>query len=124
MGGRESFEDRLDDLDSLGRGQSTAVADVLAQGLPPDKLHHQIDDMPVGPVVTALIEDGDRTRGVQPRRGGGLPVEAPDEVLIVREGGMHDLESDQPVQPVVVRDIDRRHAAYRDAFLRGVAPVQ
>ncbi len=124
VSGREGFEDRLDDLDSLGRSEPTAVADVLAQGLPPDKLHHQIDDMPVGPVVTALVEDGDCTRGVQPRRGVRLPVEASDEVLIVREGGMHDLESDQPVQPIVVRDIDRRHAADGDAFLCGVTPVQ
>ncbi len=124
VGRRESLEDRFDDLDGFGGGQPLAAADELPQGLASHELHHEVNHRAAGSVIAALVENGDDARGVQPRGGGGFPLETTEVVLVVRERGMHDLESDQPVKPVVMSDVDRRHTADGDAFLRGIAPVQ
>ncbi|SNQ48326.1 hypothetical protein FRACA_2390007 [Frankia canadensis] len=124
VGGGERLHHRLDDLDGLGDRQPAARTEMLAQRAAAHQLHHQVVHQAGGRVIGALVEDGDDAGRVQPGDGLGLAVETPDELRVVIQVGMHDLERDESVQPVVVRDVHRRHAADGKTFLRRVAAVE
>lgn len=118
--GAERGQHRLHDLQRGAGAEPPERVEGVAQGAAGDVLHHQEDVLAVG----ALVVDGDDV-GVGQRRGGlGLADEAGDEVLVGGESCVHHLDRDDAVEPEVAREVDRGHAAARDAGLNAVAPVE
>ena len=76
------------------------------------------------PVVLALVVDRDDAGVGEPGGRAGLADEPAQELLVLGQVGVHHLEGDLAVQPLVDREVDGRHAAAGDPRLDGVPTLE
>ena len=115
---------RLHDRDGLGGAEPAAFAQQVAQRAALDELHDQEDVVPVRVDLVALVVDGDGVEVGEP--GGGARL-AGEPVAERRVGGQrrgHDLDRDEPVEPLVDGRVHRGHPAARDTLQDPVAALE
>ena len=118
--GAQCGEHRLDHVERINRRQRTALAQQVANGLPVDVLHDEVDQL----VVLALVVDPDDVRVAQPGRRAGLADEAADELRVFGERRVHHLDGDRALEPGVHGLVDRRHAAPGEAGHNAISTVE
>jgi hypothetical protein len=99
---------------------SASAGEHFLERAPGYVLHRQVQERAVG----ALVVDPDDVLVRKPRHRLGLADEPADEVVVSGQLGVHDLERHLAVQPGVRGQVDRGHAAMRDACRHGVTPVE
>ena len=107
-------------VDRLLDVQVAAVAQQLGARMAGDVLHH--DEVLVVALVEAEVEHLDDVGVHQPGRCQRLAAEARDERRVVGEVLGEQLQRHVALEPLVERQVDRRHAADAEAALDPVAP--
>ena len=114
---RERVGDRERELDRPPRGERAAPLDELLEILAVDVL----EDDELLPIVLAAVDHRDDVRVGELRDGAGFVAEALDVLLVVGVVRVQHLERDVPLEQLVARPIDGRHAARPDELLELVA---
>ena len=113
---RQRSDHRLQVIQRRGGGEPALASDQGAQGAALNVLHHDVRS--VG--LYSLVEDCDDVGMGQPGRGPGLLVELGSEVDVVAKPLMHQLNRDNPAEPVVDTFEDGRHATAGHFSTQGI----
>src|SRR5699024_3871263 len=111
MGGRQGFQDGLDDVQGLTHRERHAPAQYRAQAAAGYVLHRQVLQV----VGVALVVDRDHAVVGQAGRRAGLPAETGRDIGGITEMRVHHLQCHHTVQPPVQGTVDRGHTTACDA---------
>ena len=120
VGGGQCGQHGLEERERPGGRHRALLADHVAQRVPGDQLHGEVD----GAVLLALVVDRHHVRVREPGGGPGLADEPGRELLVVAHPRVHDLDRDRAVQADVGGLVDAGHAAAGDARADAVPPVE
>ena len=119
MGEIESAGGTEADLHRLGHGEAPTEVEHRAE----TATVHVLGDE-VGPAVITRVEELDDVRVVELRSGLGLGTEAPQEGLVVRQGGVQHLDRDEAREADVVGEEDLSRRTGADGRFEPVARTQ
>lgn len=121
--GAQGRQDLGADLGGLGRGQSAALPDHLAQGARREQLHGD----PRMAAILHHVVDGRHPRMADPSRGPGLPESPPEEGLLFLPCQVHRgrdlLDGDVTPEDLVIGPPDGSHTAPADRRQETVTPT-